>query len=82
MESSQRGAQKYIGNAALLQLRRTDVSLHCGSFAYLLEKWISQIRTEILWRRLEKDLGRSTESGFVGDMINGRRIWTQRPGEN
>lgn len=58
-----------------------------------LEQWFSQVIIEALWGRLagsqvdgcenaEKDLGSSTESGFVGDMINGRGIWAQRPGEN
>lgn len=57
-----------------------------------LEQWFSQRTIEILWRRpagsqvdgcgnAEKDLGRSTESGFAGDMINGREIWVQRPRE-
>lgn len=31
---------------------------------------------------MRKELGSSTESGFVGDMINGREIWAQRPGED
>lgn len=58
-----------------------------------LEQWFSQIIIETLWGRLagsqvagcgntEKDLGSDTENGFAGDMINGRGIWAQRPGEN
>ena len=66
---------------------------HIGSSAYLLEHWFSQIIIGTLWGGLagsqvdgwgnaEKELGSSTESGFAGDMMNGRGTWAQTPWGN
>ena len=58
-----------------------------------LEHWFSQIIIGTLWGGLagsqvdgwgnaEKELGSSTESGFAGDMMNGRGTWAQTPWGN
>lgn len=79
-----------VGAAGLCPLPEPLIS---AALSIFLEQWFSQIIIETLRGRLagsqvdscgnaEKDLGSSTESGFAGDMINGRGIWAQRPGEN
>ena len=86
-------AMMFFSSGGLTWLCLLPRPLISAALPIFLEQWFFQIIIGTLWGRLarsqvdgcgdaEKELGSSTESGFAGDMINGRGIWAQRPGEN
>lgn len=87
-----RATQKYLGKGGLPQDGKSDSLSPASSLLYFTPEphtqWFSHITTGIFWRRLagslvdgneERNLGRSMETRFIGDKINGPgsvpRLW-------
>lgn len=90
-----RVTQKYLGKGGLPQEGKSDSLSPASSLLYFTPEphtqRFSHITTGIFWRRLagslvdgneEGDLGRSMETRFIGDKINGPgsvpRLWGSR----